>query len=145
MKTIILIFSVLFFNSILTYSQNVGDTLVSNNPAITKVKVFYFHITDRCHTCTSIEENVRKTLLGNFKNELDSGIIDLQILNCEKIENLALVKKYEAYGSTLAITKFENGKESGTEDLSNWAFQKVAKPDIFISELKLKINEIIKK
>lgn len=145
MKTITLIFSILFFNSVITLCQNVGDTVVSNNSALKKVKVFYFHITDRCHTCTSIEENVRKTLLGNFKNELDNGTIDLQILNCEKIENLSLVKKYNAYGSTLAITIFDNGKEIGTEDLSNWAFQKVTKPDVFISELKLKINEIIKK
>ena len=144
MKTITLIFLILFFNSLLTFSQNVGDTLVSNNPTITKVKVFYFHITDRCHTCTSIEENLRKTLLGNFKNEIDSGIIDLQILNCEKIENVPLVKKYEAYGSTLALTKIENGAEVKIDDITNFAFSKIHDESVFISELKLKIQELLK-
>jgi len=144
MKTITVIFSILFFSSALAFSQNVGDTLVSNNPAITKVKVFYFHITDRCHTCYSIETNVRKTLFKNFKNELDSGIIDLQILNCEKLENVALVKNYNAYGSTLALTKIENGAEVKIDDITNFAFSKIHDESVFISELKLKIQELLK-
>jgi len=83
-------------------------------------------------------------LLGNFKNELDSGIIDLQILNCEKIENVALVKKYEAYGSTLALTKIENGAEVKIDDITNFAFSKIHDESVFISELKLKIQELLK-
>ena len=144
MKTT-LIFLMLILNSIFTFSQHFGDTIVSNNPSKTKVKVYYFHITERCHTCYSIEANVRKTLLENFKTELNNGTIDLYILNSDKIENLTLVKKYEAYGSTLAITVYDNSKELQTEDLSNWAFQKASKPDDFVKELKVKLTDIIKK
>lgn len=124
--------------------QQDTDTIISNNPANLKLKVLYFHITNRCNTCRGIEANVRKTLDEQFKNEVDSGIIDLYIMNCELPENQDLVKKYEAYGATLAITSVQHGKEQKTVDLTNWAFQKAHDPEIFVSELKSKIEEYIK-
>lgn len=130
--------------SLSVFSQKTGDTIISNNASKLKVRVLYFHITNRCHTCYSIEENLRKTLFDNFKPQIDNGIIDLYIVNCEAPENKELAKKYDAYGATLAVTLFENDKEIKSEDLSNWAFQKVNKPEIFISELKDKINEFLK-
>jgi len=87
---------------------------------------------------------VRKTIFENYKNQIDSGLVNLYILNCELPENLELVKKYEAYGATLAITPYKKGVELKTEDLSNWAFKTVHDPDVFISELKEKINSYLK-
>jgi hypothetical protein len=121
-----------------------GDTLISNNPQNLKLRVLYFHITNRCNTCRSIEANVRKTLDENFKNDVETGVIDLFIMNCELPQNQDMVKKYEAYGATLALTGFQNGKEQKTEDLTNWAFQKTHTPEVFISELKSKIEAYIK-
>jgi len=143
MKNIVVVFLGIVL-SLSAFSQTTGDTIISNNISKLKIKVLYFHITNRCHTCYSIEENLRKTIFENFKPQLDNGIIDLYIVNCEAPENKELAKKYDAYGATLAVTLYENGKEIKSEDLSNWAFQKVNKPEIFISELKDKINEFIK-
>ncbi len=123
--------------------QKDTDTIISNNPTNLKLKVLYFHITNRCMTCRGIEANVRKTLDEQFRNEVETGVIDLYIMNCELPENKDLVEKYEAYGATLAITSFQNGKEQKTEDLTNWAFQKAHDPELFVSELKSKINEYI--
>jgi hypothetical protein len=142
MRNIIILTFVVFL-SVNLFGQNVADTVISNNPKNLKVKVYYFHITNRCHTCTSIEVNVRRTLFENFSNQLELGIIDLYIVNCEKPENLELVKKFEAYGSTLVLSQYNLGKEGKSEDISNWAFQKVNKPDGFISGLKQKINAIL--
>jgi hypothetical protein len=124
--------------------QKDNDTIISNNPANLKLKVLYFHITNRCNTCRSIEANVRKTLEDHFKNEVETGIIDLYVMNCELPENQLLVKKYEAYGATLAVTSYRKGKEQKTEDLTTWAFQKTHSPEIFIGELKSKIEEYLK-
>lgn len=126
------------------FSQTIGDTVIANNAAKLKVKVLYFHITNRCNTCISIETNVRKTIFDNFKSQLDNGEVDLYIVNCELPANKVLAEKYNAYGATFALTTYKNGKENETEDLSNWAFQKVHKPEIFISELKEKINKQLK-
>lgn len=140
-KAVILL---LLFLSLNIFAQKGSDTIIANNPKNLKLKVLYFHVTNRCNTCISIEKYVRQTIDSNFANQLELGIIDLYVLNCDLPENQELVKKYEAYGATLAITPYINGKEGKSEDLSNWAFQKVHKPEIFMEELKTKINELIK-
>ena len=140
-KPLIFVLSLLLTGSL--FSQTIGDTVISNNAKNLKIHILYFHITNRCNTCTTIETLVRKTIFENFKTEVDSGIINVSIINCELPENKVISEKYDAYGATLAIT-FINGAKEKSEDLSNWAFQKVHKEDIFISELKNKITELLK-
>lgn len=124
--------------------QKDNDTVISNNPQNLKLKVLYFHLTNRCNTCRSIEKYVRETIDSNFTEQIKNGVVDLYILNCELPENAALAQKYDAYGATLAITAYSLGKEGKTEDLSNWAFQKVYSSEIFKRELIEKINDKIK-
>ncbi|HNW98357.1 MAG TPA: nitrophenyl compound nitroreductase subunit ArsF family protein [Bacteroidales bacterium] len=142
MKNIAFIFLGLFF-SFQVFAQKDTDTVISNNPQKLKVKLLYFHITNRCNTCRSIEAAVRKTIDENFKTELDSGIIDLYILNCELPENKTISEKYQAYGATLAVTKVVGVKEK-TDDLTNFAFAKIHDEKVFVSELKSKIQELLK-
>ena len=144
MKTASIIFTIFILSSLLTSGQKTGDTIISNDSTKLRVKVLYFHITDRCNTCKSIEANLRKTVFDNFQLQLDNGTLGLLIQNCESPQNTALVKKYDAYGATLAVTIYKNGKELQSEDLSNWAFQKAPKPEVFIAELKSKITELLK-
>ncbi len=137
----IFILLILFLYSSASFSQVVGDTIISNNPENLKLKVYYFHITDRCSACYSIEGNLRATIFTHFKNEIKKGVIDLSILNCELPENQKLVKKYSAYGSTLVVTGYKKGKETETEDLSAWAYKKSGNKKVFVKELKKKIND----
>jgi hypothetical protein len=143
MKKLLISFIILFL-FYQGYSQQTGDTIISNNPQNLKVKVLYFHITNRCHTCFSIEANVRKTVYDHFEAALDTGTVGLTVMNCELPENAAIVKKYNAYGATLALTSYKDGKEVTSVDLTNWAFQKIHDPDVFISELKFKIDKLLK-
>lgn len=142
MKNIALILLGLFF-SYNVFAQKDADTVISNNAQKLKVKLLYFHITNRCNTCRSIEAAVRKTINENFKSELDSGIIDLYILNCELPENKTISERYQAYGATLAVTKVDGVKEK-TDDLTNFAFAKIHDETVFVSELKSKIQELLK-
>jgi hypothetical protein len=142
MKTI----AAILFAFILSFqgmAQKDADTVISNNPQKLKLKILYFHITNRCNTCRSIEAAVRKTISANFKTELDSGIIDLYVVNCELPENKIISEKYDAYGATLAVTQMIGGKEA-TQDLTTFAFAKIHDEAIFISEFKAKIEELIK-
>jgi len=136
---VLIVFTNISFGQVkdsITTDKNIDSTL--------KVQVYYFHLTNRCHTCISIESELRKTLSANFKNELDNGIIRFAPVNCELPENADLSKKYDAYGATLALTKYADGKELQKEDMTTWAFSKVHSPDIFAKELIQKINEMIK-
>jgi hypothetical protein len=109
----------------------------------TKLLVYYFHITNRCHTCTAIEATTRKVLLENFQSELENGIIVFNTFNVDSSENEALSKKYDAYGATLALTKLSGGKEK-IEDMSNFAFSKINNEKVFTEGLTKKIKELLK-
>jgi hypothetical protein len=110
----------------------------------TKLLVYYFHITNRCHTCISIEATTKKVLEETYQKKLDDGTIIFKTFNVDLPENKDIVKKYEAYGATLALTKIENGKEVGTEDITSMAFSKINNEDLFKSELKSKIDDQLK-
>lgn len=144
MKKLIII-ALSLFMSIQLFAQQNGDTIISNNPQKVKLRVLYFHIEHRCNTCHSIEKYLRKTLFENFKAQIDSGIIDLSIMNCEDPKNAEISKKYDAYGATLAITPYDaNGQELKYEDMTGWAFKTIGNPDLFISQLKEKITTYLK-
>jgi hypothetical protein len=130
--------------SLQAFGQKDTDTVISNNPKNLKLKVYYFHITNRCNTCRSIEANVRKTIDEYFLHELVTGAIDLYILNCDLPENKELATKYDAYGATLAFSQYINGAEQKPVDLTDWAFKEVQFPELFVSRLKDKISELIK-
>lgn len=140
MKKTLIFIALMALSVISSAQQQDHDTIIANNTANLKVQVLYFHITNRCHTCRGIEANVRKTVETWFRNELDSGVVELHILNCELPENKQKVEKYEAYGATLALTAYKDGVEVKTEDITDWAFQKTHTPELFIAELRAKIE-----
>ncbi len=143
MKKILLI-ATLLIATMQIFAQQNGDTIISNNLQKVKVRVLYFHIEHRCNTCHSIETNVRKALFNEFQTEINSGIIDLSIINCEDKKNETISKKYDAYGATLAITPFDaNHQEMKFEDLTGWAFKTIGKPEVFITELRTKIRSLL--
>ncbi|NTW33206.1 MAG: hypothetical protein HGB12_11390 [Bacteroidetes bacterium] len=135
--------TVVFLGILFSFQALAQDTIISNNPQNLKLKVLYFHITNRCNTCRSIEANVRKTINDNFKTELESGIIELDIINCELPENKTISEKYQAYGATLALTKINDSNEK-IEDITNFAFAKIHDENVFVSELKSKIETLLK-
>lgn len=110
----------------------------------TKVLVYYFHLTERCHTCTTIEATVVSLLHEKYKAELIDATLVFTSINVDDKSNEALCKKYEVYGSTLALTKLKNGKVVKKEDLTNMAFSKINKPEQFKIELTEKINSMLK-
>ena len=120
----------------ITTDKNANDTL--------KLQVLYFHITNRCHTCISIESEIRKTLLENYKGKIDNGMIRFASINVEDSAYLWLANKYETGGASLFLTKYTKGKEGQKEDMTSWAFQKIHSTEDFDKELEEKINEFLK-
>jgi hypothetical protein len=124
-----------------------GSTFISAQSAKeTKpvVEVYYFHATNRCPTCNSIEANTKKTLETSFSKELKEGKIKLTVLNSDEDKNKVLCEKYEAYGATLILVKYANGKET-SENMTNFAFSYSRnQAEKFMDGLKLKIRELMK-
>lgn len=143
MKKIILLIAISIITSV-SYGQ-IKETITTekNINSGLRLQIYYFHLTNRCHTCTSIEAEVRRNLDSLFTKELNSDIVRFAALNCEAKENEAIARKYDAYGATLTFTVYKDGKEIKKIDLSNWAFSKIHKPEVFSAEFKHKIEEII--
>lgn len=112
------------------------------NPKL-KLQIYYFHSTNRCATCNSIETAVREVVESNFREQLASGIVNFKTINVDEAENKVLAKKYEAAGAALHFVQIENGIETDN-DLTEYAFSNVrTQPDLFKSVLKEKIQSII--
>ena len=68
------------------------------------VEVVYFHRSVRCEACLNAERYTRETLTRYFADQTQSGLIVLQVLDMELPENAALVKKFDAAGSSLYLS-----------------------------------------
>lgn len=75
------------------------------------VEVAYFHLTQRCSGCMEAERLTRKTLDTYFANRLESGEMSLVVADLQDPQNAALVKKYDAWGSSLYLGIVKEGVE----------------------------------
>jgi len=108
-----------------------------------KLQVYYFHNTHRCSNCISIEERVKNVLNNSYVDEMKDGVIKYAAFNVDETENKELVEKYMAYGATLILAKFRDGKEEA-HDLTNFAFDYIStKPDYFEESIRDTISYMI--
>jgi thioredoxin-related protein len=115
---------------------------LAQNPNL-KLQIYYFHATHRCKTCNSIENNVKKVLDDNYKEQMAKGIINLKVLCVDDEANKALAEKYEAAGASLHLVKIENGVEKDN-DLTDFAFSySNVEPDLFLKGMKDTVQSII--
>ncbi|MFO7807135.1 MAG: nitrophenyl compound nitroreductase subunit ArsF family protein [Candidatus Moraniibacteriota bacterium] len=85
-----------------------------------KVKVYYFHNTKRCASCTTLEKYTRETIEEFFQPELRDGKVEFETLNVDKKENEEIARKYQAAGSSLFINKIIDGKDNIEQETAVW-------------------------
>jgi hypothetical protein len=66
------------------------------------------------------------------------------IIDVDDTKNEKLAEKFQATGTALMINKVVNGKDS-IIDWSDFAFEKANDNEVYISELKTKIDAVLKK
>jgi len=109
-----------------------------------KILIYNFHVTNRCASCVAIEKATQKTLDSYFANELKNGRIKLSILNVDDEANKKISEKYQAFGSSLFVTRVFKTQET-TTDLTGEGFKFARnKEEKFIEILKNKITEYLK-
>jgi len=134
-----LLIVILFIPALLSCRQSQSNQSKTNSNA--KLEVLYFHVTERCPACLSIENNTKKVLDDNFKTQMDNGIIKFTSYNIEEKTNKSLVEKYQISYLTLLIIKSDGTKT----DFTNTAFQYAdAKPAKFEELLKAEIDKNLK-
>jgi hypothetical protein len=109
-----------------------------------RIEVLDFHSEHRCKTCLEIEGLTKKFLADNYAKEMDQGLLSFRLINADDNANAVIVKKYQAYGTTLIVSSVKNGKEEYT-DLTNFAFMNHNKADKFTAGLKKDLDAALKR
>lgn len=82
-----------------------------------KIKVYYFHGTARCPSCTTIEELTNFAITDGFKKDLESGRLEFKAVNVETPENQHFIKDYQLYTKSVIVSEMVDGKEQRWKNL----------------------------
>ena len=105
------------------------------------IEVIYFHRTVRCEACLNAESYTRETLARYFDAQMQSGLITLQVLDMEKPENAALVKKFDAAGSSLYLSVLIQGIEYLCPNQDIWFY--TSNKYLFVDTLRKKLASLV--
>jgi hypothetical protein len=109
---------------------------------VERVKVVYFHRTQRCYSCVYAEGGTRYTLETYFEDELANGKVIFKVYNVEDKENAAIVKKYGAFTSSLFINTIRNGTDYIEEVTEIWPV--LGNDEAFIDAVKSKVERSLR-
>ncbi len=140
--TILLFFAL----SILLFSckEKVEEKQSTVTSTISKIEVIDFHSTHRCVTCKAIESNAKYTVETYFADEQKRGIVIFKTINVDDDKNYAIAERFQAYGTALFLNVIKDGKETHI-DLTDFGFSKAKNQEKFSIELKIKIENELKK
>ena len=100
-KSLILSLFVIVF----VFAGNV-ETFASSKVEGEKTKVYYFHSTRRCATCTAIEKETKKVLKEQpYFEAKENGELVYKSFNIENAVNKKLVEELGVTGSALIVVK----------------------------------------
>lgn len=86
-------------------------------PENDKVIVYYFHGSNRCYSCMTIERYARESVEANFAKELKSGQIEFRSINAELPANNHYVKDYKLFTRSVIVSDIVQGKEKRWKNL----------------------------
>ncbi len=82
-----------------------------------QIIVYYFHGKYRCHTCERIEQLTREAVFEFFDDEINTGLIDLKVINVDEEENKHFAKDYQLFTRSVVVSDMINGKERQWKNL----------------------------
>ncbi|MBN1164234.1 MAG: hypothetical protein JXB45_06625 [Candidatus Krumholzibacteriota bacterium] len=88
-----------------------------------RVVAWYFHTTKRCPTCVKIETYTRESIEGNFADLLESGFLELRVINVEEPENEHFIEDYGLTTKSVIISDFIDGEQVAWKNLDKvWEY-----------------------
>lgn len=85
----------------------------TGKPAVGTVKIiaFYFHGTNRCTTCRTIEAYAREAVQTGFGDALKAGKLEWRALNVEEPANRHFIKDYQLYTRSVVLASYQGDKQ----------------------------------
>ena len=148
MKALLFIITIITFVSCNNSNTKVETEVLKSetNSLISKqnyIEVFCFHGTRQCETCKNMKANTKTTLDTYFASHLKDSSVIFKIIDVDDIKNEKIAEKFQATGTALMINKVVNGKDS-IMDWSDFAFEKANNEAEYITELRTKLQSVLK-
>lgn len=106
------------------------------------VEVLYFHGTQRCTTCMTIEKNTNALLESAYAEQLKSGKLVFRSVDIGK--EGALAEKYEVSWSSLILVDHDKDGKGSSTNLTEFAFGNArTAPNKFKAGLSEQISEML--
>ncbi len=98
--------------------EDTKPTLTEPNQQVGhKLIAYYFHRTQRCRTCLTIEAYAKEVLTDGFPEALETGELEWRLVNLEEPANEHFVEDYELAASALVLVDTQNGAQTGWRNL----------------------------
>lgn len=72
---------------------------------------YYFHSTRRCVSCKKIEAYSAEAVHEGFGKELESGLLEWQVVNVDLGENTHFTDDYKLYTKSVILSEMDGGEE----------------------------------
>ena len=117
---------------------------VSGQSPSRKVVAYYFHTNTRCSTCKKIEAYSHEAIEKGFKDELETGRLELRIVNYEDSENRHFIKDYKLVTKSLILVRLVDGKQTEWTNLKLvWELTK--NKDAFLNYVRGEVKNYLAK
>ncbi len=106
-------------HAVRTVKTAMPDDKATNEPGAPdrKIIVYYFHRTQRCRTCLTMEAYAEEALRDGLPDAFESGALEWRAVNVEEPENEHFVEEYGLTASALVMVLLENGEQEQSKNL----------------------------
>jgi hypothetical protein len=125
-----------------------GDREAASDAAVTgdgtphKVIAYYFHGDKRCRTCLSIEAYTREAIEEGFPQQLESGELELRIVNVDEPANQHFIDDYRLTTKSVIIADYRSGVEEHWKNL-NLVWEYVNDKETFLDYVRRETEDFL--
>ena len=96
----------------------VGDSPEKSKEPVHRIIAYYFHGTQRCMTCRTIESFAEESLSTEFSGELEAGKLAWRPVNVDTPENEHFIQDYELSTRSVVLVKMLDGEQKQWKSLT---------------------------
>ncbi len=108
-----------------------------------KIIVYYFHGDFRCPTCEALEVYADEAITSGFQEELNSGILDWQRVNYDKVWNEHFWDDYNLEFQSLILVEVRDGEEKGYKNLKE-IWELVSDKPVYVEFVQQEVGQALK-
>ena len=120
--------------------------VASEVPAVAEARshvvAYYFHVTQRCVTCATIEQYAFEALNTYFSPQIEEGTLELLSVDVQQPENAHYIRDFELEFQTLVVARYDDDRLDTWKNLAD-VWQLVQDKERFFLYVKTETDAIV--